>query len=106
MIETLTAQQIVESAQAGAAFLDKETTLIPGNVKKQLIVLEVILAGIGQGQLQVVPTPLPTVELDPEPTADGGENAEPHRERETQESGHDTSPETGRAPTGDTDDNG
>ena len=38
-------------AAAGVRFLNLETTLLPGNLKKQLAVLEVYLTGLSQGQL-------------------------------------------------------
>ena len=44
-------QQQAMAAQAGIRFLNLETTLIPGNMRKQLDVLEVILGGLANGQL-------------------------------------------------------
>ncbi len=43
-------------AAAGIRFLNMETTLIPGNIKQQLAVLEVFLGGLGTGEL-VLATP-------------------------------------------------
>lgn len=45
-------------AAAGIRFLSLETTLIPGNLKQQLAVLEVFLAGLAQGEL-ILATPAP-----------------------------------------------
>ena len=52
----MTVQQVQLAAEAGANFLDLETTMIPGNLRKQLSVLEVLLRGIVNGQLVVITT--------------------------------------------------
>jgi len=49
--------QIVPAAQAGVELLNLRSTLIPGDMKSQLVVLESILMGIGAGGLIVVPNP-------------------------------------------------
>ncbi len=50
----ISTQQIQQSAAAGVKFLSLETTLVPGNMRKQLAVLEVVLQGVVGGNLMVV----------------------------------------------------
>ena len=49
-------------ASAGIRFLNLETTLIPGNLKQQLAVLEVFLGGLGTGELMLATPPRAPVE--------------------------------------------
>ena len=49
----ITDEQMSGAIGAGIQFLNLETTLIPGNMRKQLAVLEVVLQGIGQGALVI-----------------------------------------------------
>ena len=50
----ISTQQIVDAAGAGLNFLDRDTTLVPGDLRKQLAVLEVVLQGVATGNLRVV----------------------------------------------------
>jgi len=50
-------RQIVPAAQAGVELLGLRTTLTPGDLKSQVVVLESILMGIATGNLIVVPNP-------------------------------------------------
>lgn len=69
----ISAEQIIGSARAGVAFLNLETTMIPGNMKQQLAVLEAVLQGVGGGHLQVVSPQTDGVESVGEPAdTDGG----------------------------------
>ena len=64
-------EKVAPIAAAGIRFLGLETTLIPGNLRQELAVLEVFLAGLAQGEL-ILATPAPApVESD----ADTGEGA-------------------------------
>lgn len=47
-------QQIIGAASAGVRFINLESTLIPGNIRKQVSVLEMILTGVATGNLVVV----------------------------------------------------
>ena len=49
----ITDEQMVGAIQGGLKFLNLETTLIPGNLKKQLAVLEVVLVGLSQGAMVI-----------------------------------------------------
>jgi len=49
--------QIVPAAQAGVELLNLRTTLLPGDLKSQLVVLESVLMGLSTGGLIVVPNP-------------------------------------------------
>ena len=53
-IATISTQQIVQSAAAGVEFFNLDTTLIPGNMRKQVAVLEAVLQGVATGNLRVV----------------------------------------------------
>lgn len=64
-------RQIIPAASAGVELLGLKSTLIPGDLKAQAVVLESILIGIASGGLLVVPKPQPAVELPPE-TPDKG----------------------------------
>ena len=55
---------VVPIAAAGIRFLSMETTLIPGNLKQQLAVLEVFLGGLAAGELMLATPPRAPVELD------------------------------------------
>lgn len=55
--------QIAPAAQAGVKLLNLSSTLIPGDMKSQVIVLESILMGIATGNLVVVPNPENAVKL-------------------------------------------
>lgn len=57
-------QQVAPSARAGIELLGLRTTLIPGDLKAQVVVLESILMMIGTGALIVVPAPQTGVKLD------------------------------------------
>ena len=59
-------RQVPEAAQAGVKLLGLDTTLIPGNIKAQVVVLESVLAAIATGSLVVVPNPENEVKLDPD----------------------------------------
>lgn len=111
----LTPEQMGGAISAGLRLLGLETTLIPGNMRKQLDVLEVVLTSLAQGHSQVVPTAVPAVESDPN-TGDpagsgavidgvheaiGAKDAESHTKRETEEAGFNPHGEKGRPETGD-----
>lgn len=49
----LSSQQVGQAAMSTLAFLRLETTLIPGNLRRQLDVLEVVLTGLVSGKLIV-----------------------------------------------------
>lgn len=51
-------------AAAGIRFLNLETTLLPGNLKQQLAVLEVLLSGLSRGELVLATPPRAPVESD------------------------------------------
>ncbi len=51
-------------AAAGIRFLNLETTLIPGNLKQQLAVLEVFLGGLSTAELVLATPPRAPVESD------------------------------------------
>ena len=57
-------RQVPQAAQAGVKLLGLESTLIPGNIKAQVVVLESVLMGIGSGSLVVVPNPENVVKSD------------------------------------------
>ena len=57
-------RQIVPAAQAGVELLGLRTTLTPGDLKSQVVVLESILMGIATGNLMVVPNPENVVKSD------------------------------------------
>lgn len=47
-------QQVVDAARVGAEFFSLETTLVPGNIRRAINVLEVVLQNIGTGNFVVV----------------------------------------------------
>ena len=51
---TISGEQIVDAARAAARFFALETTLVPGNMRQQLAVLEAVLGGVASGQLLVL----------------------------------------------------
>lgn len=59
-------QQVVQAANAGIQLLNAPSTMIPGPLRAQLGVLEVVLDGIRQGQLAVAPVRQTPVESTPE----------------------------------------
>jgi len=65
-------RQVPDAARAGVDLLGRETTLIPGNLKAQVIVLESILMLVSSGGLVVVPNPENAVKsgLDTPPSGD------------------------------------
>ena len=63
-------------AAAGIRFLNLETTLIPGNLKQQLAVLEVFLTGLTQGELILATPAQATVESDAN-SGEGSDKKEP-----------------------------
>ena len=69
-------RQIVPAAQAGVELLNLRSTLLPGDLKAQLVVLESVLMGIGAGALAVVPIPKNVVksELDNDDSGDKKED--------------------------------
>jgi len=64
-------RQIVPAAQAGIELLGLRTTLTPGDLKSQVVVLESILMGIATGNLVVVPNPENVVKSDLDNGEDG-----------------------------------
>lgn len=63
----ITEQQVVTAAGVGVDFLNLETTLIPGNLRKQLSVLEVVLTNIASGSFRLVSPEPNDVESGPQP---------------------------------------
>jgi len=57
-------EKVAPIASAGIRFLSLETTLIPGNIKQQLAVLEVLLGGLSTGELILATPAPPPVESD------------------------------------------
>ena len=64
-------RQVPDAAQAGVKLLGLDTTLIPGNIKAQVVVLESVLMGIAGGSLVVVPRPENVVKSDLDKGEDG-----------------------------------
>lgn len=58
-------QQIVQAADAGFQLLNAPSTMVPGHMRAQLAVLEVILDNVRRGQMVVAPAPKAPVELPP-----------------------------------------
>ena len=61
-------EMIPRSAAAGMELLQLRTTLVPGDLKDQIAVLQAVLMSITTGALVVVPAPKLDVELPPEGT--------------------------------------
>ena len=57
-------QQIMAAFNAGLNFLGLDTTLVPGNLRPQIAVLEVVLNSVLAGQMIVVSPPPVKVESD------------------------------------------
>ncbi len=77
-------EKIGPIAAAGIRFLNLETTLLPGNLKQQLAVLEVLLSGLAAGELVLATPPRAPVESDAtgsdkEPDLDPGRFDPPRR---------------------------
>ena len=49
-------ERVAPIAQAGLRLLNLETTLVPGNLRAQIGVLEVYLSGLASNQLVLAPT--------------------------------------------------
>lgn len=62
----ITPQQIGLGASALIELLSLKTTLVPGNLRPQIAVFEVVLNGILDGQFAVVPVTRTPVESDPD----------------------------------------
>jgi hypothetical protein len=74
-------QMIAPAAQAGVELFQLRTTLIPGDLKSQITVLEAVLMSITTGSLIVVPAPKPDVELpDKVPGPSGEGKGQPEKE--------------------------
>ena len=80
--------QIVPAAQTGVELLNQRTTLIPGDMKSQVVVLESILMGIATGGLVVVPNPENVVKSDldngKKEDGNGDDSGDTGGERETE----------------------
>ncbi len=61
----MSAQQIQQAAVAGVELLGLKTTLLPGDLRRQLAVLEVVLQGVIGGHLVVVSPRQLAVESEP-----------------------------------------
>ncbi len=59
-------QQIMASANAGVDLINRDSTLIPGSLRLQVNVLEVILQGLAQGRFILVSPPPVEVQSDSE----------------------------------------
>lgn len=80
----LTPEQIVQASMVGVSFLNLNSTLIPGNMKAQIAVLEAVLTGVSQGQLQVVSPPPDGVKSLSEPIKDGAPDGKAHSQEQPQ----------------------
>lgn len=69
-------QQVRAAAAAGLELLGRRETLVPGDLRQQVAVLELIFQGLAQGQIELVsPADEPvqlTPDTDSEETLDGG----------------------------------
>ena len=66
----ISADQVRQAAIGGLALLSRETTLIPGNLRQQVVVLELILRGLASGNLLVASPQQLAVELEAEKPED------------------------------------
>ena len=66
----LTGQQVEGAARAGIDLLNRGSTLIPGDIKQQLAVLEVILQNIVMGAVIIAPAQKDQVESKPDGDAE------------------------------------
>lgn len=57
-------EKVAPIARAGVQLLNLSSTLVPGNLRAQVGVLEVYLSGLAGGQLVLAPAPKPVVESD------------------------------------------
>ena len=64
-------RQVPAAASAGVDLLGLKTTLIPGDIKSQVVVLESVLIAIASGGLVVVPNPENVVKSDLDNGEDG-----------------------------------
>lgn len=67
-------QAVAPIAQAGIQLLNLSSTLVPGNLRAQIGVLEVYLSGLAGGQIVLAPAPIAAVESDakkPDPKTPG-----------------------------------
>ncbi len=62
----LSSQQVAQASAAALSFLRMKTTLVPGDIRRQLDVLEVVLTGLASGNLVVASPSQLAVELEPE----------------------------------------
>lgn len=61
----LTAQDVQQAANAGLHLLSRDTTLVPGSIRRQVGVLEGILAAVLNGRLVLVSPDQLAVESEP-----------------------------------------
>ena len=66
----LSSRQVAQASAAALSFFRMETTLIPGNIRRQLDVLEAVLTGLASGKLVVASPAQLAVELEPGKTQD------------------------------------
>lgn len=76
-------RQIPEATQAGIKLLNLGSTLIPGDIKAQVVVLESVLMGIAAGALVVVPNPENVVKSDTDDDSGDKENDDGDDSRDT-----------------------
>jgi hypothetical protein len=57
-------RRVPAAALAGVELLGLRSTLIPGDIKSQITVLEAVLSSVGNGSLVVVPNPKNVVKSD------------------------------------------
>ena len=62
----ITPQQVAMGASALIDLLGRETTMVPGSLRPQIAVFEVVLNGILDGQFAVVSLTKKLVESDPD----------------------------------------
>ena len=59
-------KQVAQVSATALGFFRMETTLIPGNIRRQLDVLEAVLTGLASGKLVVASPDQLAVELEPD----------------------------------------
>ena len=71
-------KQVAQVSATALGFFRMETTLIPGNIRRQLDVLEAVLTGLASGKLVVASPAQLAVELEPEKKIQDSDNGRPN----------------------------
>lgn len=79
----MTPQQVAQAAGAGLTLFSLDTTLIPGNLRQQVAVLEVVLQGVASGQAVVVSRDQLQVQSDTDGKGEDGKSAKPDPKKPT-----------------------